>query len=769
MAPDDVRQEDPLQAVVLCDVFTQRFAPLTLDQPRCLMPVCNVPLIEWTLESLATAGVHEVFLLATWHIGQIRAYMEKHYPLLFRPQGSRSQGMTSTALTRITLIPVPEARSVGDTMRELDAHQVIKSDFVLVQSDALGNMDIASVVRAHKQRRTVDRDAIMTICAMPVPPQSRARRPGDLSVFTIVPTTSQLVHYMSVPAIPRVPLLKLPFEVFEDTRHLDVRNDLVDCGVDVCSIDVPPLFTENFDYQQLRREFVQGILSSDLLESKIFVHITPPAGSSSTSSGEPFSAVSGGVLGTPPYGAGYMLRISDPSRYDAVSRDVLAGWTYPYTPRLGMPDGTKYASLPGSRFYGDRVATASTAAIGHRTLLGAHTRVDEHTIVSESVLGHRVSVGPSSAVRNSYLWDDVAIGRNCVIDGCILGRGVLILDHVHLTHGTMVGDGCVIGPDASLPAFSRVSMHGYRACEDDSDTEAADADADTTLGKASRGCLWPPITTRSASADEDEDEDERDELERPCNAKLFMIRPDTSDVVLSDAMSDLSSIDADTEPDLNSESEDEDDSDTSSPNSWSAYGSMSLTLPDGTNSLTYGEKRETQERLNEFRQEARASLERAFEEKHAPDNAAIELKTLRMASNVPPGEVRRMVVSFLLGRCAVDKAKETADLLDHWGPLLQEVAQDDQVEALALIQSYCAVHVTHTRLFLPLLKKVYNDELVSDESILAWWKHPSSRRVVYEDHDTEDAHQIVLELRKRAEPVVRHILEDDDDDDDDDE
>mgnify|MGYP002758775047 CR=1 FL=1 len=68
MAPDDVRQEDPLQAVVLCDVFTQRFAPLTLDQPRCLMPVCNVPLIEWTLESLATAGVHEVFLLATWPV-----------------------------------------------------------------------------------------------------------------------------------------------------------------------------------------------------------------------------------------------------------------------------------------------------------------------------------------------------------------------------------------------------------------------------------------------------------------------------------------------------------------------------------------------------------------------------------------------------------------------------------------------------------------------------------------------------------------------------
>jgi hypothetical protein len=66
--------------------------------------------------------------------------------------------------------------------------------------------------------------------------------------------------------------------------------------------------------------------------------------------------------------------------------------------------------------------------------------------------------------------------------------------------------------------------------------------------------------------------------------------------------------------------------------------------------------------------------------------------------------------------------------------------------------------VSHTRLFLPLLKKVYNDEIVSDEAILAWWKHPSSRRLA-SDEDRPDAVQIVLELRKRAEPVVRHILE----------
>ena len=33
------------------------------------------------------------------------------------------------------------------------------------------------------------------------------------------------------------------------------------------------LFTENFDYADIRRDFVRGILESDILSSKIFVHI----------------------------------------------------------------------------------------------------------------------------------------------------------------------------------------------------------------------------------------------------------------------------------------------------------------------------------------------------------------------------------------------------------------------------------------------------------------------------------------------------------------
>ena len=70
-------------------------------------------------------------------------------------------------------------------------------------------------------------------------------------------------------------------------------------------------------------------------------------------------------------------------------------------------------------------------------------------------------------------------------------------------------------------------------------------------------------------------------------------------------------------------------------------------------------------------------------------------------------------------------------------------------------QSYCAIHdKTHSKLFVPLLKKFYNDDIVSDDSILAWWKSPISR-----DTSKNNGGEKVLEMRKSAEGVVRHVLE----------
>jgi translation initiation factor eIF-2B subunit epsilon len=54
---------------------------------------------------------------------------------------------------------------------------------------------------------------------------------------------------------------------------LEIRDDLIDCGIDVCSVDVPSLFQDNFDYQDLRRDFLYGVLTSELLMKKVHTFV----------------------------------------------------------------------------------------------------------------------------------------------------------------------------------------------------------------------------------------------------------------------------------------------------------------------------------------------------------------------------------------------------------------------------------------------------------------------------------------------------------------
>ena len=103
-----VDDEEILQAVVLADSFNKRFAPLTRHKPRvsliaslipqlvdldsqCLLPICNAPLLDWTFESLALAGVQEIFVICRSHAELVKAAIK-----------SASSPTSSTLLTHFS-------------------------------------------------------------------------------------------------------------------------------------------------------------------------------------------------------------------------------------------------------------------------------------------------------------------------------------------------------------------------------------------------------------------------------------------------------------------------------------------------------------------------------------------------------------------------------------------------------------------------------------------------------------------------------------------
>lgn len=46
---EKIEIRENFQAVLLADTYVTRMAPVTLETPKCLLPVANVPLIEYTI------------------------------------------------------------------------------------------------------------------------------------------------------------------------------------------------------------------------------------------------------------------------------------------------------------------------------------------------------------------------------------------------------------------------------------------------------------------------------------------------------------------------------------------------------------------------------------------------------------------------------------------------------------------------------------------------------------------------------------------------
>lgn len=114
----------------------------------------------------------------------------------------------------------------------------------------------------------------------------------------------------------------------------------------------------------------------------------------------------------------------------------------------------------------------------------------------------------------------------------------------------------------------------------------------------------------------------------------------------------------------------------------SSATSLSLDAPGGSSS----------DATAEFQREVKLSLERAFAEGHSLDNASVELKTLRMASNVPLSRVREAVVSAIVDQIkiieggGVPQRQEIANVITRWGPLINKIGGIDAVETISVLQ-----------------------------------------------------------------------------------
>ncbi len=221
---------------------------------------------------------------------------------------------------------------------------------------------------------------------------------------------------------------------------MDLRNDLIDCGIDICSPEVLVLMSDNFDYQDLRSHFVSNEVHDVELGNKIMAY----------------------VMDNDEYG----MRVSDFRTYAAAARDIMLRWMYPLVPEnppgpqahdgfVRGGSGMRYER--GSIYRHYSVTLPRSTRVGHCSTICRNVKVGENCQVKGSVLGIGTVLGEGTSVTNSFLWEDAIVGNGCTIDHAVVAEGVVIEDGVTVSRGCVLGRAVNIRSGVTLPAFTRLT------------------------------------------------------------------------------------------------------------------------------------------------------------------------------------------------------------------------------------------------------------------------------------------------------------------------
>ncbi|EPE03383.1 eif4-gamma eif5 eif2-epsilon [Ophiostoma piceae UAMH 11346] len=499
----DDKGEEVLQAVILADSFQDRFKPLTIDRPRCLLPLANTPLIEYTLEYLAMNGVQEVYLYCGAHADQIESY------LAASPRWTASS--KTNPFQSLDIIRVGQASSLGDFLRDLDKRGIIEGDFVLVHGDLVANVPLDPILARHRARREANRDAVMTMVLREAAGDHHTRAHGIEPLFVLDAANGRCLQYDEMSPLDHRAdrYLDIDSAFLERNADIEVRADLVDCGIDICTPDVLALWTESFDCELPRKNFLHNVLKDWELNGKLIYTDIVSDDAATTALTSPTASAVGS----------YAARVTSLQMYDAISRDILGRWTYPLVPETNLVPGHSYTSVRRRRGRGGLSSTSYSAGAGvgvsaergvtidptasvARAALGLHTSIGANSIVSGSTIGRRCRIGNNVRIENCYLWDDVVIGDNTVVTRSILASGV------HVGTGCAVPAGSVLSYSVSVADNTKLveSAPGTPVVLTTVKPNGADAVDDAAIvGAGGKGAPY-----HHSFNDEDDDDDESD-------------------------------------------------------------------------------------------------------------------------------------------------------------------------------------------------------------------------------------------------------------------
>lgn len=704
------KREDPLQAVLLADSFINSFRPLSLDRPKVLCPLNNVTMIDYALDFLAGAGVEELFVVCV--SDEVEEYL-----------ASPSRGVSASSSMQITVIKDSTLTTAGDALRELDKRDLVQSDpFIFMFGDTVTNVDLTAAIATHKARRKKDLTAIMTILFKQVG-ASQVTELGGVNQSSIRSCIDDLVVGIDSKQGNRILLyddtssagsVALPCSFFGSHSEVDIRCDLADCGIDLCSPDVLARFQDEFDYLKVRKFVSDSVAEEEEgLQNKIFAHILDKNE--------------------------YAARVVDLATYSAISRDLLQRWCYPVVPDnlpSGYKKGYRYSMQRHYMYFeqkNGKTQVGRGTIIRGTGMMGANCSVGDSCRIEQTVVGHGCKIGSGVTMLGTILWDNVQVEDSATVVQSMLADGVTVKEGAVVNRGCVIGAGCVVGKGMVIPEFTRITLE--QEDDDDfgddwSDDEEEESEEENNesgkkgkegnelqtqvelVGADGKGLVWKP------PAEDDDDEE--------------IYGMTTSEVILSQSIGfnpkELFKARMKAQEEEKDTMSDVDEGQASILSGDDYDDNVEFGAPTPTNDVIGRQKG-----VDVIKELKSICLE--YELSTPIENLAIELNSFKFSQNASYSDCTMAATMALLERLGITKNTKDKKLVEdfkaslkHWAPLLEKMSNglEDQ-KAIILGLENCAVgddemgQVLSTGMtFRLFLQHMHDEEIVSEDAIFAW-------------------------------------------------
>lgn len=375
-------------------------------------------------------------------------------------------------------------------MRNLDNLDLITGDFLLVSGDVISNMNLEPALVKHRARREKSKDAIMTMVLREAGVGHRTKSKGSRPVFVIDPVAERCLHYEEMGRRRGGSrYISLDPELLTAHGEIEVRDDLIDCRIDICALDVLAQWSDNFDFQSLRKSFLRGVLKDyETYGKTIHTYVVTDR---------------------------YAARVKSLRAYDAVSKDVLGRWAYPICPDSNLVRGQSYRFGAGKVYKEDGVMLGRTADV-KKSVIGSDTSIGDGSTITGSTVGRGCKIGKNVTIEGAYIWDDVAIEDGSIVRQAIIASHSSIGKGCKIELGALISFGAHLTQDSSVSAnrwITRDDSRNYNSNQDSDESDASSVGSSRLIYQSpSASSSLSSISTLASS--EDDLEPPRDMLRR---------------------------------------------------------------------------------------------------------------------------------------------------------------------------------------------------------------------------------------------------------------